>query len=729
MKRNSILFLLSVLLLTISQSNSFAQKDKYRDKANDPVARLDYDKKLRWTDGLFKAGSYYNAVEYYKQLLMEQPRNPYIVYQIAECSWFMRDYPEAARMYGYAYDLASGLYPEAKYKEAQMLKMDGQYENAIEAFNQFIDNNPKGYKKTKAKARVGIEGCKMAINSMKDPIPANVINLGPNINSPYTELSPMPLGDTALLFATMKVGIGEDVLETDRPKRSDYVSRFMVSHKFKQTEIDVRDTFQWPLQFEDGKFNDPKYHVGNGVYSPGGERFYFTKCIETKNNEINCRIFVSEFDKKEWSKPVELGFGINESGSSSTQPFIAKVGKQEVLYFSSNRKLQSRGGYDIWYSVYNERQKTYRRPQNAGKYINTDGDEVAPYYDSKTGTLYFASNGWVSLGGFDIFSAKGGPSRYTDKANLGYPINTSADELYYIKDPVGKGDAYIVSNRVGSIALKNPTCCDDIWRVQYEPKLMVQGEVINKKTKKPVTEAVVKMVNEQGDLKTFNSEDGKFEFSLNRGHNYEISADKMGFVTETESVSTQGVKRSDPDETVKVIIYVDSFYIDQDFALNDILYDYDKASLRPESTASLEKLRKLMKDNPSIDVQIYSYTDSKGTDAYNMTLSQERAQSVVNYLISHGIDRSRLSAKGMGKENPIAPNTINGKDNPSGRQMNRRTTFRILTDVPSRRVIYDSSKPGTIGSQSKNLEVNDNPDYDTNPDGDDPFSEPGSRVN
>ena len=137
MKRNSILFLLSVLLLTISQSNSFAQKDKYRDKANDPVARLDYDKKLRWTDGLFKAGSYYNAVEYYKQLLMEQPRNPYIVYQIAECSWFMRDYPEAARMYGYAYDLASGLYPEAKYKEAQMLKMDGQYENAKELIKEF----------------------------------------------------------------------------------------------------------------------------------------------------------------------------------------------------------------------------------------------------------------------------------------------------------------------------------------------------------------------------------------------------------------------------------------------------------------------------------------------------------------------------------------------------------------------------------------------------------------
>src|SRR5690606_7891520 len=140
----------------------------------------------------------------------------------------------------------------------------------------------------------------------------------------------------------------------------------------------------------------------------------------------------------------------------STQPFIAQVGKNEILFFSSNRTLQSRGGYDIWYSVYDTRQKTYRRPQNVGKQINTVGDEMSPYYDSRTGTLYFASNGWKTMGGFDIYSAKGGPSRYTDLSNLGYPINTSADELYYIHDPMGKPDAYVVSNRVGSVALKNP---------------------------------------------------------------------------------------------------------------------------------------------------------------------------------------------------------------------------------------------------------------------------------
>src|SRR5690606_15111088 len=162
----------------------------------------------------------------------------------------------------------------------------------------------------------------------------------------------------------------------------------------------------------------------------------------------------------------------------------------------------------------------------------------------------------------------------------------------------------------------NPTCCDDIWRIQYEPKLYVMGQIVNRKTKEPVTHVVAKMVNESGDMKTYNSEDGQFQFALSRGHNYELSADKLNFTTETESVSTQGVKRSDADDTVNITIYVDSFSFDENFALNDIEYDYDKASLRPTAAASLEKLLKLMRNNQSIEVQILSYTDSKGAPSY-----------------------------------------------------------------------------------------------------------------
>jgi len=700
------------------------QKEKYRNKANDPVKKLPYYKKLRWADGLFKAGSYFNAIEYYQQLLQEQPRNPYLIYQLAECYWFTRDYSPAAKHYTDAYAIAPKLYPEAIYKQAMMLKMQGSYDTSIATFKKFIADNPKTFKKLKKRAQREIDGANMGKTSMNDPIAVTMKNAGPNVNSAYTELSPYPLGDTALLFSSM---VQNSVVEVDKRRRSEYMARFMVSHKqYRTPEV---DSFQWPLSFNDGAFNNPRVHTGNGFYSPGGERFYFTRCAEEDSMNVMCKIYVSKFEKAKWSTPELLGEGINESGSN-TQPSIGKVGKKEVLFFSSNRKLQSRGGYDIWYSIIDPRKGTYRRPQNAGKQINTEGDEVTPYYDSRVNKLYFSSNGWVTMGGFDVFSADGGPSRYTNVANLGYPLNTSADELYYIKDPVGKPDAYLVSNRIGSIALKNPTCCDDIWRIQYEPKLNITGRVLNTRTQQPIRDVVVKMVDEGGALKTYNSADGNFLFYSPRGHAYVLTGDKEKFVSTRATVSTEGIKRSDPDNTVMVTIYMDSISIDGNFRVSNVFYDFDKANFRPESVGSLDSLVNFMKDNPSLYVEIYSFADAKGANEYNKDLSLRRAQSVRTYLSQNGISESRMIAKAFGEKRPVRPNEINGMDNPAGRQSNRRTEFRIVQEDPSRRIIFNSAKPGTLDQQDRNLRQ----DESTNEDDPENDSEsengrPGSRVN
>jgi outer membrane protein OmpA-like peptidoglycan-associated protein len=725
MRKNWLLLLLSLILVSVQyDAQAQQQKEKYRNKANDPVAKLPYYKKLRWADGLFKAGSYFNAIEYYNQLLQEQPRNPYLVYQLAECFWFTRDYVPAAEKYSVAYALAPKLYPEAIYKEAMMLKMQGNYDSSISRFNRFIADNPKTYKKLKKRAQREIDGANMGKNSMNDPIPVTMKNAGPNVNSAYTELSPYPLGDTALLFSSM---VQNSVVEVDKRKRSEYMARFMVSTK--QGRVAEIDSFQWPLSFVDGQFNNPNVHTGNGAFSPGGDRFYFTRCAEQDSMTVMCKIYVSKFERSKWSNPELLGEGINEMGSN-TQPFVATVGKKEVLFFSSNRKLQSRGGYDIWYSIIDPRKGTYRRPQNAGKQINTEMDEVTPYYDSRVNKLYFSSNGWVTMGGFDVFSADGGPSRYTNLTNLGYPLNTSADELYYIKDPVGKPDAYVVSNRVGSIALKNPTCCDDIWRVQYDPKLTVNGRVLNARTQKQMNNVVVKMVDDQGNQRTYNSEDGNFQFYTPRGHAYVITGDKERFTSTRAQVSTENVKRTDPDNSVAVTIYMDTIGIDGSFRVSNVYYDFDKANLKPESVASLDSLVEFMRDNPSLNVEIYSHADAKGDDAYNRDLSLRRAQSVRAYLSQNGISESRMIAKPFGSKVPVKPNEINGQDNPRGRAMNRRTEFRVTVDDPNRRVIYRSDKKGSLDQQERNLRQDENANEDdADNDSESESGRPGSRVN
>lgn len=725
MRKNWLLLLFATILVSVSFETVAQQQyeDKYRDKADDPVSKLPYYKKLRWADGLFREGSYFNATDYYLQLKEEQPRNPYLAYQLAECYWMTRDYQPAAHYYGEVYNMSSKLYPEAVFKQAIMLKQSGDYEGAIDAFNRFIGDNPKTYKALKKRAQREIDGCNLATSSMMDPQPVTLKNAGLNVNSAYTESAPYPLGDTALLYSTMRQN---DLIEVDKKKRGSYMSHFMVSRKQKYTE--EVDSFQWPLVFNDGEFNSKKVHVSNGCYSPGGDRFYYTECAEGDSMKVECKILVSKFEKSGWTKGEVLGEGINEEGSN-TQPFCAKVGKKEVLFFSSNRKLQSRGGYDIWYSVIDPRRGTYRRPQNAGKQINTPDDDITPYYDSRDNKLYFASKGWVSMGGFDIYSAVGGPSRYTNVENLGYPINTSADELYYIRDPLGKPDAYVVSNRVGSKALKNPTCCDDIWRVQYEPKLVVIGKVVDRSTQELIEEVAVKMVDENGELKTYNSEDGNFGFNLSRGHSYIITGDKEQYASTRASVNTMDVKRTDADDTVTVTIYMDELLPTYTFAVNNIYYDYDKDALRPQSVASLDTLVQFLTDNPSFNVELYSFADAHGNEEYNKKLSLRRAQSVVDYIVNAGIDQNRITAKGFGESMPAAPNKVNGRDNPVGRQLNRRTELRIISDVPTRRVLYNSAKLGNMDQQSKNLQIDETMYDDETSDGGEELLNPGSRVN
>ena len=200
---------------------------------------------------------------------------------------------------------------------------------------------------------------------------------------------------------------------------------------------------------------------------------------------------------------------------------------------------------------------------------------------------------------------------------------------------------------------------------------------------------------------------------MERSHSYIITGDKPGYTSSHNAVSTMDVKRSDPDDTVYITVVLDT--VKNDFKVSNIYYTFNDATLQANSIPALDSVVNFMKDNPSISVEIYSFTDNMGTTEFNKALSQRRAQSVVDYMEKNQIDRSRMKAIGFGNSNPVASEKDeNGKDNPAGRSRNRRTEFRIIGDLPTRRVLYNSAQKGSMNQQMDNLKADLPDDEDPN---------------
>ena len=500
-----------------------------------------------------------------------------------------------------------------------------------------------------------MEMCKTAKILVANPINIEINNLGAAINSSFHDYSPIVTVDQKTVFFTSrrKGSTGKEISEEGNFNEDIYES-----NKTEQG---------WNNAYNIGSpINTERNESAVGI-SPDGETMLLYN-DESGNGDI----YTTTLHGDVWSAPLKLNNFIN-TDHWEPSAFISADGTK--LYFVSN-KPGGYGGRDLYISK-RKHGGDWEKAVNMGPTVNTPYEEDAPFIHPDGVTLFFSSNGHSTMGGFDIFMTNiGGDGKWMNPENVGYPINSTDDDVFYVVSADGR-TSYFSSFRKGGLGEKDNYMATFL-DVKQKPLTVVQGIVscMLEKPNQDITVVVTDNLTEEvvGVYRP-NSKTGKFLFILTPGKNYNVTYQSSGHLFYSENMDI-------PQEAgyleLKKEISLCPIEVGAKITLNNIFFDFDKATLRPLSNVEIKNLVKIMTDYPNIKVQISGHTDSKGDDNYNLRLSVDRARAVVEQLVAQGIDGNRMKAKGYGEKKPVAKNSnADGSDNPEGRQLNRRVEFVI----------------------------------------------------
>ena len=564
-------------------------------------------------------------------------------------------YVQAIEAYKKAIEIDPGFYLKNYLNIAIIELHTGLYQDAKNDFESFINSKNADIINVK-RAQYMLKECEFGINAVNNPVPFNPLNLGDSINTIYSEYLPSVTADEHTLVITRRLPKDENTIDRKLSEEED----FYVSNKINDSA--------WNKAVDLGPPINTNGNEGAQCISPDGKYLYFTGC-NRPDGIGSCDIYVSKHVGDAWNIPVNMGTVVN-SDKWDSQPSISSDGK--TLYFTSARS-GGKGSMDIWKTTKNEKNE-WTTPVNLGDSINTDKGEMAPFIHPDDQTLYFASNGHQGMGGFDIFySRKDSSGNWGKPVNIGYPINTYADESYLVVNSKGNL-AYFASDRPGgkggmdiySFPLyekARPKVVNYLKGIVYnkltKAKLEAKFELIDLKTGKTVIESNSDAVN------------GEFLVCLPTDKDYALNVSKDGYLFYSENFTLTGL-HSDADPYLKDIP-LQPIKTGESVVLKNIFFDTDKYELEPESTVELGKLTELLNKNPKMKIEISGHTDNVGDDKYNQTLSENRAKAVYDYLINHNISINRLSYKGYGESVPVDTN-----DTEQGRANNRRTEFKVI---------------------------------------------------
>lgn len=631
--------------------------------------------KLSVANEQYERGEYYDASVTYRKLYNkltkreERPLRGQVAFMMGEC---YRKLNMAARASAAYQNAIRYEYPDstALLHLAQMQHAEGKYAQAQKSYSEFLKVKPDSPEATN-----GLAGATMALAN-KDNRTRYVVKNARLLNSRRADYAPMfPPGDTDVLYFTT----------TNEKVTGDHKSEItgMKNGDVWMARKNEKGAWTKPEPVE-GELNS-KVDEGIVSFSPDGSTMYLTKARREPNSATSVEIYTSQRADAKWSAPVKLEITA-DTLSAYGHPAVSPSGT--YLYFTSDMPGGS-GGKDIWRINLKERAGSL---ENLGPFINTAGDEMFPYVRTDS-LIYFASNGHPGYGGLDLFAARLQKSGGWKVENMGRPINSAADDFGIT---FGEGEhGYFSSNRDDGRGY------DHIFSFDLpDLQIWLSGWVLDK-DEEPVANAVIRIVGNDGsNQKEVAKSDGSFRFPLNRGVDYVMMAGAKGYLNARQQFTSDSAEE-DAEYTIDFILASTT----KPVVVDNIFYDFDKATLRPESKTALDEMAQIMRENPNVTIEMAAHTDRKGSEEYNLGLSERRAKSVIDYLIAVGIAPDRLQHIGYGKSRPktitkklareypqfeegtvLTPEYIEGlspEDQEVADQINRRTEFQVLSiDYP-----------------------------------------------
>ncbi len=688
--RKVLIIVVSFLLFVCAQIISYAQ-----DKINNLHILKDWQVK-GMAKSAMRMGDVYQARDFLKEWNRRDPKNTKIALKLGSYYFKARDYGNAEKILAKIVAGYPDSYPEAKFYYAQILKIYGDYEGALVHLQALRRKYRRlgGTGLTRFRLDNEIAGCQKGIESRDIMVKTEVSWLNKTINSPHIEFGPVLLGESTFVYGSANL---------DSTAYIDLSGPYKARRNFYMAK---RNNEEWTggLKPEPPFENFNNFDTGRGVFSGDRKRFYSVQCHMDQSGVNICHLFVSKLNEGKWGKPEKLGKKINHPRYNSTQPAIGTCfsSSLEIIYFVSNRKGGA-GGQDIWFTVYDKRTGEYKKAENAGAFINTQQDEITPFFDLPSHKLYFSSNGWPTMGGYDIFYAKGDMTTWEPPVNIGLPVNSSYDDLNFVQNHSGKFGIF-ASNRPGSLSLSHQACCDDLYvfNETESPRVLVTGKLVKEDVIKesgkfkpisgnqnenkllddllPNQLVTVQMLKDSTssvllqEIQTNNK--GEFELWVEPGMDFFITVENPAIINKRFSFST---KQSLKAQVLDVSTISLKSISEESVIIDNIYYQFDQVELAISAKLAIDTtLLLLLTTYPSIKVEISSHTDNLGDEGYNLRLSEKRAKEVLTYLVSKGINANRLTAKGYGEKQPIKENQKpDGSDNPEGREQNRRTEFKI----------------------------------------------------